>query len=273
MNECGMQKMRLLTKEFTTFRDAFQLNTAEVISLVGGGGKTTLMFALAAELVSNGKSVVTTTTTKILEPDKAQSPMLLLDTDEVELMRAFTSNIGKLKHVTLGSDKLATGRLKGISPQMVEKLARSKKVDSIIIEADGAAGKPLKAPNATEPVIPANTTLVIPVVGADAIGGRLSPENVFRPEIVSQLLNIPAEEIVSAKFIAALLTHPEGIIKGTPKEARVVLFINKTDLDGGAEKANGLAEEILKARHPQIKRVVMGQANKPGAVLTVMARN
>jgi len=265
--------MKLLTNTYTDLIEAFQLKPGEVISLVGGGGKTTLMFALAASLVSRGQSVVTTTTTKIFEPTASQSPLLILEANEQALMREFNLNIGKMKHITLAEEKLATGKLKGISPRMVEKLARSKKVNSIIVEADGAAGRPLKAPNATEPVIPANTTLVVPVVGVDAIGSRLSPENVFRPEIVSQLLNVPAEEIMYARFIAALLTHPEGIIKGTPESARIIPFINKADLENGMARASSLAEEILKMRHPQIKRVVMGQANNPGSVLTVMARN
>jgi len=265
--------MKFSSLTASTYYEAFDLRPGEVISLVGGGGKTTLMFALAAELVSGGQSVVTTTTTKILEPGESQSPLLLLDIDERELMKAFISTIGKMKHVTLASTKLDTGRLKGISPRMVEKLARSKKADSIIVEADGAAGKPLKAPNATEPVIPANTTLVIPVIGADAIGRKLNPENVFRPEIVPNLLNLPREEVISPRLIAALLTPPEGIVKGTPPGASVVPFINKTDLDPGLEKSAGLAEEILKARHQKIKRVVMGQANKPGSLLTVIVRN
>jgi probable selenium-dependent hydroxylase accessory protein YqeC len=265
--------MKLSSFKISTYSEAFGLQPGEVISLVGGGGKTTLMFALAAELVSRGCSVVTTTTTKILEPEKSQSPLLLLNTDEGELMKEFSLKIGRFKHLTLATEKLATGRLKGISPRMGEKLGRSRKVDAVIVEADGAAGKPLKGPNATEPVISANTTLVIPVIGVDAIGVRLSAESVFRPEIVSSLLNLPLEEVVTSRFIAALLTHPEGIIKGTPDAARVIPCINKTDLPGGREKAVLLAEEILKIRHPGIKRVVMGQANKAGSPVTAMTLN
>jgi probable selenium-dependent hydroxylase accessory protein YqeC len=265
--------MKFSSQVFNKYAEAFQLQPGEVISLVGGGGKTTLMFALARELASTGKYVVTTTTTKILEPNPEQSPLLLLDTDEAGLMKSFTLHITKLKHVTLAAEKLPTGRLKGISPQMVSKLARSKRVDYIIVEADGAAGKPLKAPNATEPVIPPNTTLVIPVIGVDAVGISLSPDNVFRPEIISRLLNLPEQESISARFIAALITHPEGIIKGTPAAARVIPFINKVDIDGGLEKAGELAAEILKVRHPQIKRVILGQAKDPLVKLTGIMRN
>ena len=258
---------------YKNYSVAFGIKRGAVISLVGGGGKTTLMFALAAELVLAGRTVVTTTTTKILEPGESQSPLLIVEADEKVLMKAFSRNIEKFKHVTLAAEKLANGKLRGISPQIIEKLAHSRKVDIIIVEADGAAGKPLKAPDATEPVIPPNTSIVIPVTGIDAVGSRLNPENVFRPEIVSGLLDLPAEEIISPKLIAVLLTHPLGIIKGTPPTARIIPFINKTDLDVEDVKAAGLAEEILKIRHPQIKRVILGQANKVGGFIRGIIRN
>jgi len=113
---------------------------------------------------------------------------------------------------------------------------------------------------------------VIPVIGADAIGVKLNSEYVFRPEIISSLLKIPEEEIMSPGLIAALLTHPLGIIKGTPGKARIIPFVNKVDLDNNLVKSMELAEEILKTGHPQISRVVAGQANRPGALLTGIIR-
>ena len=42
---------------------ALRLHATETIAFVGAGGKTTLMFRLAAELAARGSTVVTTTTT------------------------------------------------------------------------------------------------------------------------------------------------------------------------------------------------------------------
>ena len=44
---------------------ALRIRPTEVVVLVGGGGKTTLMFRLADELVASGSRVVTTMTTRI----------------------------------------------------------------------------------------------------------------------------------------------------------------------------------------------------------------
>ncbi len=253
-------------------KEALDIKPGEVISLVGGGGKTTLMFALAQELASGEKSVITTTTTKILEPSPAETPLLLLEADEEQAVRTLLQNVNKYRHITLASERLSSGKLNGVSSELVAKLAKLKPVSYIIVEADGAARKSLKAPNPTEPVIPHNTTLVIPMVGIDAVGCRLTEEDVFRPEIVSRLLGLPLGEIISAEAIASLITHPQGITKGSPAQARIVPFLNKADLDQGLSKGRDLANKILAMRHPQIRQVILGQVRFPKPVVEVISR-
>ena len=241
-------------------RDALDIRRGEVVSLVGAGGKTSIMFGLARELASSGERIITTTTTKILEPSASETQLLILEKDEETLLRALYQNLRKHQHITIASEKLSSGKLRGVSPELVVKLAQLNLVSCIIIEADGAAHRSLKAPNATEPVIPANTSLVIAVVGVDAIGCRLTEKDVFRSEIVSKLLGLPPGEIVTADAIALLMTHPQGIIKGSPPHARIVPFINKVDLEDGLTKGRELAGKILVMGHTQIERVVLGQA-------------
>ena len=48
-----------------TLADALGVTGAEVVALVGGGGKSTAMFRLAREMVDKGGQAITTTTTKI----------------------------------------------------------------------------------------------------------------------------------------------------------------------------------------------------------------
>jgi probable selenium-dependent hydroxylase accessory protein YqeC len=251
-------------------KEAFDIRSGEVISLVGGGGKTTLMFALAQELASGGDCVITTTTTKIFEPSPSEAPLLLLETDEGELMRLLLGNLAKHRHITVASGKLSSGKLDGVSPEFVVELAGLSQVSCIVVEADGAAHRSLKAPNQTEPVIPLNTSLVIPVVGIDAVGCRLTEEDVFRPEIASDLLGLPLGGVISTDAVAFLVTHHQGIIKGSPEPARIVPFINKMDLDGGLLKGRDLADKILAMKHPQIERVVLGQAQSPEPVIEVV---
>ena len=253
-------------------KKALDIKPGEVISLVGGGGKTTLMFALAQELASSGKPVITTTTTKIFEPSSSETPLLLLEADEEEMVKALLQNVDKYGHITLARERLSSGKLNGVSPELIVKLAELNQVSYIIVEADGAAHKSLKAPNSTEPVIPGNTSLVIPVVGIDAVGCHLTEEDVFRPQIVSKLLGLPLGEVISAEAIALLITHPQGIIKGSPAQARIIPFINKVDLDEGLSKGRDLASKILAMKHPQIEQVILGQTQLPEPAVEVISK-
>ncbi len=250
-------------------KEALNIKPGEVISLVGAGGKTTLMFALARELALSGETV-TTTTTKMLRPSSWETPLLLLESDEKRMITALLRNIGKYRHITLAGERQPSGKLHGVNPELIVSLAKLKRVSYVIVEADGAAGRSLKAPNPTEPVIPDNTSLVVPVVGIDAVGCRLTETDVFRPEIVASLLGLTLGEVISTEAIALLMTHPQGIIKGSPARARIIPFINKVDLIEGLLKGKDVASKILAIRHPQIERVILGQAQLPEPVVEVI---
>ncbi len=251
-------------------KEAFDINFGEVISLVGGGGKTTLMFALAHELASNGSSVITTTTTKILEPLSSQTQFLLI-VPEDRVIGALQQNLRSYKHITVATERLPLGKLKGVSPELVVSVSKLNQIDYIIVEGDGAAQRSLKVPSSTEPVIPPNSSLVIAVLGIDALGRELVEENVFRAELASRLTGLSLGQTVSMDAIVTLVTHPEGILKGSPTSARVILFINKVDLENSLPRARNLALKILEAKHPRLSRIVLGQAQLQNPVVEVVS--
>jgi probable selenium-dependent hydroxylase accessory protein YqeC len=239
--------------------DSLALRGREIISLVGAGGKTTLMFCLAKELVLQGKKVITTTTTKILEPSSEETSRLVIESDEKKVQHLVALHLDRDRHLTLAAERLKSGKLRGVSPDFVDTLWNSAGLDTVIVEADGAAGRPVKAPREHEPVIPSNTTLVIALLGLDGIGQELNDENAFQPELISRMTGVRVGAKMTGPLMAMLMTHPEGIFKGAPAGSRVVSFINKIDLPNGLENGRTLAREILNRKHPQIERVVLGQ--------------
>jgi probable selenium-dependent hydroxylase accessory protein YqeC len=234
---------------------AFCLKTPSQVALVGGGGKTSLMFALAAEAAAAGYRVITTTTTRILMPEARQSSRVILAADEQDLALKISAAWQETRHVTVAREQAADNKLLGLAPEILERLARL--ADLIINEADGAACRPIKAPNLTEPVIPAGTGMVIAVLGVDALGAILDRAHTFRPELISAVTGLDIGGIITAETIARLVTHPQGIIQHSPQAAVIIPFINKIDL---ADYRTGLylADAILARNHPQIKRVVFG---------------
>ncbi len=249
---------------------ALGIKTREVISLVGAGGKTTLMFRLAKELSFSGRKVVTTTTTKILEPAPKETGSLFIDPDEEKIRDFVWCQLDRYHHVTIAMERLESGKLKGISPNLVNGLWRLHGIDAIIVEADGAAGRPVKAPREHEPVIPTTTTLVVAVLGVDGMGKELNDENVFQPERVSKITGIPVGERLTDEAMAILMTHSEGVFKGAPSSSRVVAFLNKVDVPGGIAKAKSIAQKIMDKGDRKIERIVLGQLTMEPPVAEVI---
>ncbi len=250
--------------------EALGIKAREVISLVGAGGKTTLMFRLAKELFLNGKKVVTTTTTKILEPTPGETNSLFIDPDEEKIKDFVWRHLDQYHHITVALERLGSGKLKGVSSNLVNGLWSSHGIDTIIIEADGAAGRPVKAPRENEPVIPTSTTLVVAILGVDGMEMELNEENVFQTERISKITGIPIGERLTDEAMAILMTHPEGIFKGAPSSSRVIAFLNKVDIPNGVVKAKSIGQKIFEKKHRQIERIVLGQLKNEPPVAEVI---
>ena len=251
-----------------TLAEAFSIEEREVISLVGAGGKTTLLYALGRELSALRCGVILTTTTKIFEPAPAPFFLQFLSPELGALKKWVAEHLRRQQCLLLARGRLPNGKLEGIPPEWVDELFLLDGISAIVIEADGAAGRPLKAPREGEPVIPGNTTLLLPVMGIEGMGRPLDEETVFRSAIASRLLNLPIGSTITEGVIARLMLE---LIKSGPAGARVVPLINKVDIPGGREKAERLARHLLSLDQPRIGRVVLGQLRNTPAVKAVVS--
>lgn len=250
--------------------EALALGPKELISLVGGGGKTLLMFRLAKEYLANGKRVMTTTTTKIFEPTQEETPFLLVEEDERKIKRQFVFLLEKYQHLTIAAQRIGSGKLRGLSPDLIGELWLENEVDGLIVEADGAKRRPLKAPREGEPVIPSCTTLIIGLLGLDGLDRELNEENAFQVDRISEITGTPRGGRITDETFLRLVIHPEGLFKGSPQGARRVIFLNKLDLLKDTERAIQLGQRILREGSPGIERVLLGQLLKDPPVLEIL---
>jgi probable selenium-dependent hydroxylase accessory protein YqeC len=242
-----------------TLADAFSLGPHEIIALVGGGGKTTLMFALAQEFRDKGLRVITTTTTKIIEPAGKQAPCLVIEESQAQAMTLVKEGLRRNGHVTFAAQRFPGEKIGGVDPEFIVTMAREPSVDHIIVEADGARKLPLKAPGAHEPIIPSATTLLIPIVGIDALGRPLDEEAAFRPERIAELTGVKLGGLITPHLIATVMAHPRGLIKGAPPGARIIPVINKVETTVGLTGAREVAQEVLQKGGRQIERIVLSR--------------
>ena len=200
--------------------EALEINIEEknIISFVGGGGKTTSIYTLAKELSKLGKKVVVTTTTHMHMPED-----FIGNVNEI-IERFKSENL-----ITVGI-KDRDGKFVGGGEKMAEKLINL--CDFLLIEADGARMHPLKAPANYEPVILKNTTMVVGVAGIDSLFKSIN-KICHRPEQVCKVLSKNYNHKINTKDIANILGSEEGQRKNVKDcfNAEYRAIINKVDND------------------------------------------
>ncbi|HJS74171.1 MAG TPA: selenium cofactor biosynthesis protein YqeC [Vicinamibacteria bacterium] len=235
--------------------DAFRVAKGDVVSLVGAGGKTTVLYALSMELRRRGFSVVTTCTTHMQLPASGTAPPLVVVEEEGNWLATVKARLAHYGSVTVIENRSREDKLRGLDPVMIDPL-RSL-ADCVVIEADGARGRSLKAPADHEPVLAAETTLTVVIVGLDALGEPLHERFVHRVEVVKRLAKAPPASEVTNEVIAAAVVG--GYLPKLPRGGRWLTFLNKAS-DDRLKAAEKLGEALLRRGAPE---VVFGEAIRP----------
>lgn len=233
--------------------EALKIGRGDVVALVGAGGKTTALFRLGRELAEAGQRVILTTTTHLALEQGMLAPIHLVwpENSAVQVVAALREHGGAL--VTGPADH-ALGKWTGLNPAGIADLRGL--ADLVLVEADGARQLPLKAPAEHEPAIPDCATVVVVVVGLDALGRPLDAAHVHRPERAAALAGASPGEPVTVELIARILLHPLGGRKNAPTGARLVALLNKAETAERLAHARRLAAMLL---DPGVyRRVLLG---------------
>jgi molybdenum cofactor cytidylyltransferase len=247
----------MIQTPFTTLSQALRLDTCTkkpLVALVGGGGKTTALFALAEELSAQGKRVVITTTTRLYGTQGQQS-RAWCGWDELDQLGGLLDTHGYCL-VTATRSTEENGKIEGITPEQVAELYARADVDGIVNEADGSRKRPFKAPAPYEPVIPSDSTHVVAIVGADVFGKPIDAEHVHRPERIVAVAGVKAGDAVTPDIVARVLTHPEGGLFHLPSTADFIPLLNKAEDTADAIQAEMTARLLLE--HERVKEVMVG---------------
>lgn len=186
-----------------------------VTALIGGGGKTAMMYALARELTARG-AVICTTTTHIWPPDHLP---VLEHVDRAALESGRCVCAGR---------PAEGGKLTAPVQSMGELAALA---DYVLAEADGSRGLPVKVHLSHEPAIPAAAGRTVVVAGASGFG-RPVREAVHRWERFCQLTGAAPEEPVTAVLLAAAMAA-EGFGD--------LVFVNQAETPESMAEAQRLA--------------------------------
>lgn len=252
-------------------RKALRVQPGDSLSFVGAGGKTSMIRALTRELKGHHPVIITTTT----HLGREQS-----DLAEVHLVARSLEALGELLEMAgEAGSVLMTGplldeqdRWSSVDPPLLEKVFEIVPlIDAVLlIEADGARQKLVKAPAAHEPAIPTQTKTVVPVLSARALGKVLTPEVAHRVEELARLLGVkPGAELTEESF-ARLLSSPDGALKRVPPAAEVRALVTSTDQLDDLSGLRAMAAGVLAVS--RASAVCFGSSGASGPVLEVHAR-
>lgn len=188
-------------------------------SIIGSGGKSTLLRLLGRELAQRGRVVLLTTAKMLPVPGVP----LLLSPDAAALKKA----LEKSRAVCIGCMDKNTGKL---LPPEVPMSTLLSLCDFALAEADGSAGLPLKAHASHEPPVAPESGQSIMLVGASGLGRPIA-QCAHRPELFARLAGCSAEAPAS----------PQRTVRVLRAEALYTrVFINQY------EQVPGAAEELAR---------------------------
>jgi probable selenium-dependent hydroxylase accessory protein YqeC len=216
-----------------------------VFAFVGAGGKTSALFALAEAARRGGAGrVAIATTTKMRDPrfeEGRRFDRLFVDPrlgEEPEGRDA--EDLGAMRElwrgpsgetVAMAARAFAEGdarKIGGLHPCLASPIAMD--FDLVLVEADGARGRSIKAAGEGEPVVPACADAVLGLVGLDCIGEKLGDGIAHRPERLGALVACAPGERILPRHVAALAASPQGLFKGCPPGAARIALLNKAEL-------------------------------------------
>ena len=189
-----------------------------ITAVIGGGGKTTFL-RTAGELLARDHTVLLCTTTKMYPFPDIPFAGTADELDRLQKMHRLICagqlipDLGKIRAPQLPMDELA------------------ERFEYILVEADGAARRPMKAHADHEPPIPPERNQVIELVGASGFGRPIS-EAAHRPGIYARLADVPESAVITPEIAAEVLLA-EGL------HHRV--FINQVESMERAEWARRMA--------------------------------
>lgn len=248
-----------------SFNNALELNKGDIVTLVGAGGKTSILKILAAEIAKN---VIITTTTHIQSLNNFSENKIIS-----ENYGQISANIVKIRnennHKIFITSKIVKeldngkNKLKGIKPDWIDGLHSEFKNEIFIVEGDGAAMKSIKAPADHEPVVPKLSSKLVVVMGLKDLGKEINKQNCHR---LNKVKNLTSSSIIDKEMIINIITDKRsyGFYRNKVEDYIVVLNqISSCDF----EKALKIAKKLVEIG---IEKVILADTNKNNPIIKIL---
>jgi probable selenium-dependent hydroxylase accessory protein YqeC len=229
-----------------------------VVCVVGAGGKKTTLYALA----DRAERAVVTATVRIPIFDDRVADVAVTEDPRTAVEDATAWPLGVVP------EREREDRYRGYDPADVDALAGDSPADVVLVKADGARTRLLKAPNRSEPQIPPSADTVVPIASARVVGEPLDSEHVHRPERVAELTGLERGHRIRPVDVATVLASERGGRKRVPDGATAVPVVNMVDDDDAEAVGREIAHAV--SERADVPRVVLTRMVAPEPVVAVV---
>lgn len=228
-------------------------NRPEVVSLIGSGGKTALLWLLAESLRT--RKVLVSTTVKMRPPQPGQADRII--------GCPTTAGLSSRPGVTFLGIPCGNGKAASPPLPLLDKLFPL--FDVSLLESDGANERHYKGWAAHEPVVPDAVTCTIAVMPVPAPGWTADEHLVHRLPLFCKVTGACAGDVLRPEHLAGAVTHPDGLLGKA--RGRIILFFNQAERPCGEEFARETLSFIPASCRKRLALVIAGSAHGNRGVL------
>lgn len=236
-----------------------------IVCCVGAGGKKTTMFQLAK---AHPGRVGITATAHIEYFPKTLPASNYIGTEE-DILTA-VRNDKSSEDIAFAKPSERFGRRAGISMELLKTIKDENHFGLIVVKADGARGKLVKAPAEHEPPVPVFADTVIPVVSVKVIGMALTDKVAHRVERFTNITGLNEHDEIKPVHIARLLSSSDGSLKNTGS-AKVIPLINMVDYLEQETSAREAAKQAL-TMTDRFDYIVLAAMKEDQPIIDVISR-
>ncbi|WP_137284680.1 selenium cofactor biosynthesis protein YqeC [Halorussus salinisoli] len=229
-----------------------------VVCVVGAGGKKTTLYTLADRV----ERAVITATVRIPIFDDNVADVVVTDDPRAAIEDATTWPLGVVP------EREREDRYRGYDFEVITALSDEPPANVVLVKADGARTRLLKAPNQSEPQIPSGADTVVPIASAQVVGKPLDSEYVHRPERVAEVTGLEPGHRIRPVDVATVLASENGGRRRVPDGATVVPVVNMVDDDDAEAVGREIARAVLE--RADVPRVVLTRMVAPDPVVAVV---
>lgn len=205
------------------------------VSLVGAGGKTTLINKLT-ESLRRKKKILVSSTTAFIKPE-----ITMYDFMDYAYHKDYDlGSINRPGIYIIGKGKNLEDLVFGMTNEDIEPIAGS--FDHSIIECDFSNGRPLKGFRDHEPNIPSTTDVTVGIVDIQSLGLVVNSANIHHLDKYLELTESSIRSLVTIRHLTKIINDKMALFKNAV--GKKVLYINKVEKEMDEALALNLFETI-----------------------------